>query len=234
MKKFIIEEEFWNVFPKSKIGIIVCNNIKNDEYDKEYFSKLLMESQLIAKKYLVEDKFSNNKVIKVWRDAFMLFKTKKGVRSSIESLLKRVNSDKEIGIINPLVDIYNSISLSYAMPCGGEDLDSIVGNIKLTKALGNEEFITLGSDNNSPPYENEIIYKDDAGAICRCFNWRESERTMLTRDTKNAFICIELVDETREEEFINALDELKKNIDMNLGGKSKQFILDIKNKEIEF
>ncbi len=67
-------------------------------------------------------------------------------------------------------------------------MDKFIGDIRLTKATGDESFITLGSDKSEPPYEGEIVYKDDEGAICRCWNWRESVRTMLTEDTKNAFL----------------------------------------------
>ena len=63
-------------------------------------------------------------------------------------------------------------------------------------------------DKSEPPYEDEIVYKDNEGAICRCWNWRESVRTMLTENTKNAFLCIELIDEKRTEEFENALNYL--------------------------
>ena len=55
-----------------------------------------------------------------------------------------------------LVDIYNSISLKYALPCGGEDIDKFAGNIKLTAAVGNEEFIPLGTDEN-PPHMKEKL-----------------------------------------------------------------------------
>lgn len=184
--------------------------------------------------YLTAMEFSSNSVIKVWREAFQKFKTKKGVRASIEALLKRVHKGDNISCINPLVDIYNSISLKYAMPCGGEDIDSFVGDVRLTKAKGNESFITLGSNESEPPFEGEIVYKDDVGAICRCWNWRESVRTMLTENTQNAFLCIELIDESRDEEFKAALDELANLVQKNLGGEFKISVLDINNKEIIF
>jgi len=60
-----------------------------------------------------------------------------------------------------------TISLRYALPCGGEDLDTFVGDVSLTKAVGNEYFVTLGTDENIPPYEGGIVYKDYNGAICR-------------------------------------------------------------------
>lgn len=231
MKKFIIEDDFWELFPNAKIGIITCNGIDNTIKDENQYKDMLSQGEKEALNHLPNEEFSSNEVIKVWRDAFKKFKTKKGARSSIEALLKRVSTGKGLGTINPLVDIYNSISLKYAMPCGGEDMDKFVGDIRLTKATGDESFITLGSDKSEPPYEGEIVYKDDEGAICRCWNWRESVRTMLTEDTKNAFLCIELVDENREKEFENALKELSQLVEENLGGKSEISILHINNKE---
>ncbi|MDZ5002716.1 hypothetical protein GNF43_04985 [Clostridium perfringens] len=231
MKKFIIEDDFWELFPNAKIGIITCNGIDNTIKDENQYQDMLSQGEKEALTHLPNEEFSSNEVIKVWRDAFKRFKTKKGARSSIEALLKRVSTGKGLGTINPLVDIYNSISLKYAMPCGGEDMDKFIGDIRLSKATGDESFITLGSDKSEPPYEGEIVYKDDEGAICRCWNWRESVRTMLTEDTKNAFLCIELVDENREKEFENALKELSQLVEKNLGGKSEISILHINNKE---
>ena len=232
MKKFIIEQEFLNLFPNVKIGIVTCHGIDNTIKDKERYKNLILEAEKEVSKHLTNDEFSTNEVIKVWRDAFKKFKTKKGARSSIEALLKRISTGKNLGTINPLVDIYNSISLKYALPCGGEDIDTFVGDIRLTKAIGDESFITLGSDKSEPPYEGEIVYKDDEGAICRCFNWRESVRTMLTEDTKNPFLCIELIDVKRFQEFENALKELSKLVKENLGGECSISILDINNREL--
>lgn len=232
MKKFVIEDEFWNLFPSAKIGVVICHGIDNTIKDKEEYKKMILQGEEEALKHLKDAEFSNNAVIKVWREAFKEFKTKKGARSSIEALLKRVHNGNNIGTINPLVDIYNSISLKYALPCGGEDIDKFIGDIRLTRAIGDEEFIPIGSDENSPPYEGEIVYKDNGGAICRCWNWREAVRTMLTENTKNAFLCIELVDESRFEEFENALNDLAKTVQENLGGTCKISILDINNKEV--
>ncbi|MBO3339609.1 B3/4 domain-containing protein [Clostridium perfringens] len=231
MKKFIIEDDFWELFPNAKIGIITCNGIDNTIKDENQYKDMISQGEKEALTHLTNEEFSSNEVIKVWRDAFKKFKTKKGARSSIEALLKRVSTGKGLGTINPLVDIYNSISLKYAMPCGGEDMDKFIGDIRLTKATGDESFITLGSDKSESPYAGELVYKDDEGAICRCWNWRESVRTMLTEDTKNAFLCIELVDENREKDFENALKELSQLVEENLGGKSEISILHINNKE---
>ena len=232
MKKFVIEDDFWSLFPSARIGIVVCVGIDNTIKDKEKYKELIISSEKEALKHLTNAELSSNEVIKVWREAFQKFKTKKGARSSIEALLKRVHNGNHLGTINPLVDIYNCISLKYALPCGGEDMDTFASDIRLTKAIGNEDFVTLGTDKSEPPYEGEIIYKDNQGAICRCWNWREAVRTMLTENTTNAFLCIELTDESRLIELQDALKELAKTVQNNLGGTSKISILDISNKEV--
>ncbi|QOX62932.1 hypothetical protein FRZ06_06045 [Anoxybacterium hadale] len=232
MKKFIVEDAFWDLFPNAKIGIVVCHNIDNTIKDESKYLDMLRSAEQEALKYLQTDEFSSNEVIRVWREAFQKFKTKKGARSSIEALLKRVQNGNVLSAINPLVDIYNSISLRYGLPCGGEDINKFAGHITLTKAIGNEDFVTLGTDENAPPYEGEIIYKDDAGAICRCWNWRESVRTMLTENTNNAFLCIESIDEGRSNSLILALNELAASVEEHLGGSCDISIVDKDHKEI--
>lgn len=232
MKKFMITDEFWELFPDAKIGIIVCHDINNQAGNESEYQEMISQAEKEALKYLSHENFSSNEVIKVWREAFQKFKTKKGARSSIEALLKRVSGGKQLGTINPLVDLYNSVSLKFALPCGGEDLDTFAGDIKLTVAAGDEDFVTLGSDKSEPPYEGEIIYKDDEGAICRCWNWRESVRTMLTEETKNAFLCIESIDETRTEDFQKALQELSLLVETHLGGSCRVSVLDSQHKEV--
>jgi DNA/RNA-binding domain of Phe-tRNA-synthetase-like protein len=232
MPRFIMEDNFSSLFPHAKIGTVICQGIDNTIRDAEIYEKLLQEAEKEAHKFLSLEEFSSNPVISVWREAFQKFKTKKGARCSIEALLKRVQKGNHIGTINPLVDIYNSISLRYGLPCGGEDIDTFAGDIRLTQANGKEPFVPLGTEKNASPYEGEIVYKDDAGAICRCWNWREAQRTMLTEKTKNAFLCIELIDETRSAEFHIALKTLADLVSHHLGGTVKVEVLDRNNREI--
>lgn len=225
MKKFVIEKDFLEIFPEAKIGVLVCNGIDNHIKDEEKYVDYLKEAQKAAMAHIANPEFTENPIIRTWRDAFYKFKTKKGARCSIEALLKRVSKGGEIGTINPLVDIYNGISLKYGVPVGGEDIDAFEGDNRLTIAAGDEEFITLGSEKSEPPYAGEVVYKDEAGAICRCFNWRESVRTMLTEETINAFMCIETVAGERDDVLEEALDELKALIEAELGGKCTKYIL---------
>lgn len=186
MTKFIADPTFWEVFPEAQINVLIVKGISNQQKQENdpYLIDLLAKGKEAAKGFLLEETFSQNPVIAEWRGAFSQFKTKKGARSSIEALLKRVSQDREFHPINPLVDIYNSISLEFAVPCGGEDLQKIAGDIHLGQAVGGESFLPLGAEADAPALPGEIIYYDNEGAICRCLNWREAQRTMLTETTQ--------------------------------------------------
>ena len=232
MKKFVMEQAYLDIFPDSKIGILVCNGIDNHVKEEDKYADFLAECQQLAHKHIEDPEFTSNPIIRTWRDAFYKFKTKKGARCSIEALLKRVAKGNSIGTINPLVDIYNGISLKYGVPIGGEDIDKFDGDNRLTVAEGGEEFVTYGSDKSEPPYPGEVVYKDNAGAICRCFNWRESVRTMLTEETTNAFMIIETVAGERRDALDAALEEMKAMIETELGGTCTKYVASAENPEI--
>ena len=139
MKKFRIEKEFLDIFPEARLGILVCHGIDNRIKEQDKYAVYLKDSVSLAARHIENPEFTENPVIRRWRDAFYKFKTKKGARCSIEALLKRVSKGGEIGPINPLVDIYNGLSLKYGIPVGGEDIDKFEGNVRLTLASGDEE-----------------------------------------------------------------------------------------------
>ena len=221
MKKFIVEDSFWELFPNAKLGVVLLKDYTNElnSEEKKEVEEILKESNILAKKHLKEEVFSENAIIQVYRKAFQKFKTKKGVRSSIEALLKRIDTGKEIPNIEPLVDIYNSASLRFALPVGAEDIETFEGDLRLKITEGGDEFYALGDEENSPTLEGEVCYRDDKGAVCRCFNWRDGKRTMITENTKKAFLVIEAVNSDRDEEIVKALEEIAVYAGEELGAK---------------
>lgn len=231
MAKFIADESFFKLFPDAKLGVVLLKNMNNPGESSEEVKKLLVDANKEAKKYLVSEQISEIPEVKVWREAYQKFKTKKGARCSIEALLKRLSKDNPVGSINTLVDIYNAASLKYALPCGAEDSDKFEGDLRLTITEGGDKFQAIGED-ESETLNGELCYKDDYGAVCRCFNWRDGIRTMITDDTKNAFLIMELVDAKRIESLEEALNFLKENLNKYLNAEVKVHILDQDKPEI--
>ncbi|MDR0909054.1 MAG: B3/4 domain-containing protein [Spirochaetaceae bacterium] len=214
---FLISDEFRRLFPQARIGVLIATGIDN----RVVIPELLEAACATSAKWTALEPLSANPAVGVWREAFQQFKTKKGVRSSIEALLGRVKKGNPPRPINPLVDLYNAVSLTYGFPCGGEDIDALNGPLRLCIAQGGESFIGIGEEENDPALPGEVIYCDDTGAVCRCWNWRDGRRTMLTENTKNAVLVIESVDPARDAEQKAALDTLGRYIETYLGGKVK-------------
>lgn len=233
MSRFVVEKSFWELFPEAKIGVILLKNYNNREHSPQELIDLLQESNLLAKHHLTAEVFSENKVIQSYRKAYQKFKTKKGARCSLEALLKRAGGENPVKTINPLVDIYNAASLRFALPLGAEDMDTFVGDLKLTITKGGDEFYLIGEEENNPTLENELCYIDDKGAVCRCFNWRDGMRTMITEKTKNAFIVSELIEPERLEDLKDVLHFIEKQSEKYLSAKSEIFILDKEHPSID-
>jgi DNA/RNA-binding domain of Phe-tRNA-synthetase-like protein len=225
----IVSDEFRSIFPDARIGIVLAKGINNREYTQPDAAKpiaeLLDTACRASSQYTEADPLSANPAIALWREAFQRFKTKKGARSSIEALLGRVKKANPPRPINPLVDIYNAVSLTYGLPCGGEDLDTIAGTMRLTVASGGEPFIAIGESEDDAALPGEVIYADDKGAVCRCWNWRDGQRTMLTENTKNAILVIESLDPARDTDLNAALALLAGNIKTYLGGETSVQIM---------
>lgn len=77
MSKFIIDNSFWELFPNAKLGVVLLKDFKNSNDSPQEIKKFLESSNEIAKNFLTSEIFSENTVIKIYRDAYQKFKTKK-------------------------------------------------------------------------------------------------------------------------------------------------------------
>lgn len=218
LNKVIVDQAFWDLFPEATVNIMFVNNFENDRTSltEEERDQLLQTAVRESAKFTGAEPFSANPVVAQWRDAYKKFPKRKGARASVEALLKRASKGHHFAPINPLVDVYNSISMTYGVPVGIEDADHIAGDMHLGKAKGGEAFVSVGGNGENesdPAREGEIMYYDDEGAVCRSLNWRDGTRTQVNDNTKNAVIVIESVNKeqaARAKEAMTKLSELIK------------------------
>ncbi|WP_174826343.1 B3/B4 domain-containing protein [Rhizobium ruizarguesonis] len=117
-----------------------------------------------------------------WAEAYSRFGAKPNrTPCSAQALKKRVEKDGRIPSINPIVDLYNAVSLRFAIPVGGENFEAYVGKPRLSVADGTEVFDTVmnGEAVIENPTKGEVIWRDDIGVTCRRWNWRQGTRTRL-------------------------------------------------------
>jgi DNA/RNA-binding domain of Phe-tRNA-synthetase-like protein len=213
----VIQPDFWTLFPEAMIGTVVVRGLDNRRAAEE--AAELLETQIAeTARSLADTEIPSLPSIAPWRQAYQAFGVKPSkFKSSIENLLRSAISGR-LRSINPLVDLYNVVSLRHQLPCGGEDLAAIEGPIRLTRAAGDEAFVPLGGSESEPPPAGAVIYRDDAGVICSCWNWREADRTKLTESTTDAFLCIEALPPTPEAHLRAACNELAALVTSHLGG----------------
>jgi DNA/RNA-binding domain of Phe-tRNA-synthetase-like protein len=219
-----VTEAFWELFPKARIGLVIARGVDNTRAAEQ--AAALLDAQIAASAAaLAGADMAAHPAVAPWRAAYAQFGAKPSkFRSSIESLLRSAQSGR-LRSISPLVDLYNTVSLRHQLPCGGEDLRAIVGDVALTRAQGGEPFRTIGAEADDPPPAGEVIYADGAGAICRCFNWREADRTKLTEATSDAVLVVETLGSHQPGQLEAALAELATLVAEYLGAQTRSVIL---------
>ncbi|MBL1376366.1 B3/B4 domain-containing protein [Zobellella iuensis] len=132
--------------------------------------------------------------LQAWAEVFRRFGAKpQRTPCSAEALLKRVRRDQQLPSIDPVVDLYNAISIQYAVPVGGENLAAYAGTPRLVVADGTELFDTMkdGAPAHESPELGEVVWRDDIGVTCRRWNWRQGVRTRLGADARQMWFILE-------------------------------------------
>lgn len=132
--------------------------------------------------------------LSAWASVFQKFGAKPNrTPCSAEALRRRFLRDGSLPRVNPIVDLYNAISLRYAVPVGGENPDAYVGQPRLTIADGSETFDTMkdGGPAVESPERGEVVWCDDLGVTCRRWNWRQGVRTRLNPGARRMWFILE-------------------------------------------
>jgi DNA/RNA-binding domain of Phe-tRNA-synthetase-like protein len=149
--------------------------------------------------------------IEAWRTAFRKFGANpKKTPCSVEALWRRLQKTGALPSIDPVVDLYNALSIRFGAPFGGEDAARYSGVPHLGLATGLEEFDTArdGVAVIERAEPGEVIWRDERGVTCRRWNWRQCRRTALTEASENLWFVIDRLAPMPVDELIRAGDEL--------------------------
>jgi DNA/RNA-binding domain of Phe-tRNA-synthetase-like protein len=230
---FSIQKELFDILPDLTIGMVVAKDVDNTRPSKE-IDGLLTQAVKEMKTHFIGDKAQDHPRIKPWRTAFSrLGISGSKFQSSIESMARRILKGDPFPKINPLVDLYNSLSLRFLVPMGGHDLDTIKGNIYLQFAEGWEPFTPMGGGETMIVPKGELVYRDDQEVLTRNWVWRQCEKDKATERTRNIFIPIDVLGDLGRgcaEQIIQRLSDL---IPKFLGGALFSTILDRENPSVE-
>ena len=171
--------------------------------------------------------------LNAWRETYRAFGAKpQRTPCSAEALRKRCERDGTVPASNAVVDLYNAVSLRFAIPVGGEDAASYVGSPQLVRATGAESFDTMAD--GQPKLETvetgEVVWRDNLGATCRRWNWRQGTRTRITEASTSLWFVLERLEPMPTETLLTAGKELVEALQQE--GLSRVFtliLLDVAN-----
>jgi DNA/RNA-binding domain of Phe-tRNA-synthetase-like protein len=111
--------------------------------------------------------------------------------SSAEALVALFQRKRVIPEINPLVDVYNGVSLETRLSLGAHDVAHVTGGITLRMTSGGERFVPLGATRPEPIQPGEYCYLDDSEEVLCRLEHRQCERTKVTAGTTRCFYIIQ-------------------------------------------
>jgi DNA/RNA-binding domain of Phe-tRNA-synthetase-like protein len=204
-----IGSEVGTLQPKYRAVLLAADGLRPGPSDHTS-EPILAAAEQIARDRLQRTPLETLPHIQQWREAFRGFGAKPNrTRPSVESLLRRL--DRGLPRIDRLTDLYNAVSIRHLVPVGGEDLQQYVGPLRLTRASGGENFDTTAGGRPVVEYADpgEVIWRDDIGATCRRWNWRQGTRTRITDRTTRAVFILDALPALGITELHDAADHLR-------------------------
>jgi DNA/RNA-binding domain of Phe-tRNA-synthetase-like protein len=222
----IVDGEIFQRFPNYIRAIVVAKEINNHGLRPEV-EEMLREAEARCEALFAQENLTTHPRIANWREAYRELNAKPGKNySSIEALARRARSGSPVPYINTLVALMNGFSLRHLVPCGGDDLESVQGDLVLRLATGEELFTPLGGTEISHPELGEAIYVDEEQQVlCRRWNWRQGDATKITHSTRNVLINIDCLSPVETQEAPSLVVELAELVERFCGGLVRHHLL---------
>jgi DNA/RNA-binding domain of Phe-tRNA-synthetase-like protein len=212
-----LEDEFLEKYPDAEIGYLVARvSVKKRdplvEDLKQSLGKYLQGQGINATNFVTHPSIS------LWRKIYEEdFHVKaKTYRSSIEALLRRVVTGKEVWNICNIVDLYNCCSILSLLPMGGYDLKKISGGIRIRYAKEGEPFLGLGEREQVETKPNHVVYADEERIICWLWNHKDSGETCIDESSECVLFFVDSFEHDRVQAALKLLAENLEKIQCTL------------------
>ncbi len=139
-------------------------------------------------------------------------------RPSPEALLRRVAQGKELYTVNTCVDAYNLVVMKHRVSVGAFDHSAMQYPTVLRFAGEGDEILLLGDKEPTKYTAKEIAYYDKAGGYNIDFNYRDSQRTMVTEETRDVWVNVDGVFDITPAQVATSLHEAVEMIVKYCGG----------------
>ncbi|MDR1977454.1 MAG: hypothetical protein LBQ42_01845 [Synergistaceae bacterium] len=234
--KIEVAPEVFALFPGYVRHVLVLRDADNTKEVPELAELLVKEQNRMRSEEAFAD-LKTHPLVASWRDAFQSFGANPNkCPPSVANLIKRVRGGKDLPYVNSLVAIFNVVSMRYVLPAGGDDLDKVRGDIRLTRAQGRESYTPLGSpEQKEHPAPGEIVLLDTGNdeVFCRAWCWKNGDVSKIEASTRRVAINIDALPPLGAEDGRVAALETQEMVRRFCGGSSELYRLDAANGSIE-
>ena len=211
-----INPDLSNAYPTMQVAMAMFSGVNNQNTEAflQYKNQVMGEVSGITL-----DDINNSRKIKSYRKAIK----ESGIdwhkrRPTMEALLRRVATGKEIAWINPLVDVGNLMAMKHQASQGVFDLDQVKAPIEMRLSDGGEKVLMIGDKEEITLDKGEICYFDKKGPFIVDLCWRDAQRTGATEKTNKVLFLSEAVHDVTRSDTEEVLDDLIKVVTKYLGG----------------
>jgi DNA/RNA-binding domain of Phe-tRNA-synthetase-like protein len=235
--RFCIEDEIFQLFPQFCRGVVIADGTDNSRPSPQIEGLLREQVEQMQQDSTID--LATHPRLQVWKDAYRQFGSNPNKYTpSIVFLAKQIKAGKPVRSISPAVDAFNCISIKHIIPCGGDDMNSVEGDVTLGRAAADETFAPIFKPEEiEHPEPGEIIYvnRRTKKVLCRRWNWRNADFSKLTPETTRLAINVDgMIPAIDRNEIEQAAEELKDLLLRNCGGTISIIYLDAQNQHVDF
>jgi DNA/RNA-binding domain of Phe-tRNA-synthetase-like protein len=219
-----IDEALFQAFPGYVRHMVLAEGLDNARGAEQLpeLEALLREAEAAVRADPSFEDLKAHPRLAPWREAFLAFQVNPNkCPPSICNLIKRVRSGASLPFINPLVCIFNVASLHHAIPAGGDDLDKVVGGIRLGYADGSETYVPLGQpEARETPHPGEVILVDTGNqeVFCRAWCWKNGHPSRIEPATRRVAINLDALPPVTADQGRAAAEEVAALVTRFCGG----------------
>lgn len=201
---------------------IKCIGVRITGINNHYYSDSLNDYLNIHSQRLLKSADEKDPIIQGFYDLHKKVgvSKRKNIPAS-ENLIKLLKKRHDITRINPVVDIYNIISMESKLALGAHYIDKITGNVSLKLTDGKELFIPLGQEEPKKVPANVYSYIDDSNEVICYLEVRQVNKTKVTNDSKDIFFIVQGNEKTDYNYVKNVAKELITVVTYYCGGTGK-------------
>jgi DNA/RNA-binding domain of Phe-tRNA-synthetase-like protein len=187
-----VEPAVFDLFPGLRLVLVAAHGVDN-ETPRPTVARAWAEAWAAAARLPIESPQSHPRVAP-WRAAFRAMGVSpREFPSSVEALVRRARKGGPPFAVNPLVDFYNSVSLTHLVPVGGFGLDDLHGPIELRRTRPGDRYLALDATAPVAVPAGEIAYADGEVVLTRHFVWRQAREGLIRPESRSVLLLSEIL-----------------------------------------